>query len=367
MKKGSVRRFYPGGNTPRGYISFFDSVLPWDNAKKFFIMKGGPGVGKSTFIKKIGEKLVRSGVDVEFLHCSADRKSLDGLILPKYGIALIDGTAPHVVDPKYPGCVEEIINFGDSWNEAGIIKHKSEIIKLQKEISRGYKKGYGYLRAAKALYDEIQEIYSWAVDEKRLNAIIEEVVGDIFTNAPGSGRVPKERKMFATAIMAGGLTNLLYDNFKNVGKRYILKGESGRAKAKLIETVLKTAMIKGFEVETFYCPLSPETVEHVIIKDLNVGLINSVEPHVYKKIKSGDVSIDFDGLLDQALLEKHSKNVKFSKQIYEQLFNKAVECFNETKEVRDELESFYVKNMDFSKIEEKQENIYETLINLIGE
>jgi hypothetical protein len=367
MKEGYIRRFFPGGNTSKGYISFFDNVLPWENAKKFFIMKGGPGVGKSTFIQKIGERLVRDGIDIEFLHCSADSNSLDGVILPEYGIAIIDGTAPHIVDPKYPGCVEEIINFGDSWDEEGIIKHKSDIIKLQKEISRCYKKGFDYIKTAKVLYDGIQEIYFWATDEGKLNKIIEEIVGDIFCNVTRIGRIPRQRKMFASAITSGGLINFLDNNFGNIEKRYILKGEITWAKAKLIETVLNTALIKGFEVEAFYCPLSPERVEHIIIKDLNVGLINSVGPHVFSEIKNNDRLIDFGDLLIQPDFEKHRKDVEFLREICARLLDEAVECFTEAKKMHDELESFYIANMDFSKVDEKLEYIYKILINLIAE
>lgn len=365
MKEGYIRRFFPGGNTSKGYVSFFDDVLPWENAKKFFIMKGGPGVGKSTFIQKLGERMVKDGIDIEFLHCSADSDSLDGMILPEYGIAIIDGTAPHVVDPKYPGCMEEIINFGDSWDEKGIIKHKSDIIKLQKEISKCYKKGFDYIKAAKVLHDEIQEIYFWATDEGKLKEIMEEIVGDILCNVTRNGRISRQRKMFASAISSGGLLNFLENNFRNVEKRYILKGEITWAKAKLIEAVFNTALIKGFDVEAFYCPLSPERVEHIIIKDLNLGLINSIEPHVFSEIKSNDRLIDFEGFLIEREFEKHRSDVEFSRGICKTLIDEAVACFTEAKKLHDELESFYISNMDFSKIDGKLEYVYKILVNLL--
>ena len=97
MGKGMIRHMFPGGNSSRGFFSYYSYILPQEEARRIFIIKGGPGVGKSTFMKKAGQELVERGYDVEFMHCSSDNNSLDGMVVPKLGIAMIDGTAPHVV------------------------------------------------------------------------------------------------------------------------------------------------------------------------------------------------------------------------------------------------------------------------------
>ena len=52
------------------------------------------------------------------MRCSSDNNSLDGIVIPKLKIAILDGTA-HVVDPVFPGVVDEIINLGQFWDEKG--------------------------------------------------------------------------------------------------------------------------------------------------------------------------------------------------------------------------------------------------------
>jgi len=111
MSKGRVRHMFAGGNTSKGFFSYYDYVLPQEKAERIFILKGGPGVGKSTFMKKIAEGLCSEGCDMEYMHCSSDPGSLDGVVFPKKGVAIIDGTAPHIVDPKNPGAVDEIIHL----------------------------------------------------------------------------------------------------------------------------------------------------------------------------------------------------------------------------------------------------------------
>ncbi|MFZ5686833.1 MAG: hypothetical protein ACOY9Y_01370 [Bacillota bacterium] len=96
MKNEGVRKVFPGGNTSQGFYSFYHHIIPLD-ATRIFVLKGGPGVGKSTFMKTIAESLIANGYSVEYHCCSSDNNSLDGVVIPEIAVALIDGTAPHGV------------------------------------------------------------------------------------------------------------------------------------------------------------------------------------------------------------------------------------------------------------------------------
>lgn len=96
---GKRRDYYLGNNTPEGFFSYYKYILGQKEAEKIICIKGGPGTGKSTFMRKIGEVLLGQGEDVDFLHCSADSDSLDGIVLKTLKVAMVDGTSPHVIDP----------------------------------------------------------------------------------------------------------------------------------------------------------------------------------------------------------------------------------------------------------------------------
>ena len=93
----------------------------WPEGERKIILKGGPGVGKSSFIKKMGEAFSSHGLDMEYHWCSSDNQSLDGIVIGQK-ICILDGTAPHVVDPLCPGAVDEILNLGIS-GTAGLLKN----------------------------------------------------------------------------------------------------------------------------------------------------------------------------------------------------------------------------------------------------
>lgn len=107
MANGHVRRVFPGGNTSLGFYSLYEYIVS-PRANKIFILKGGPGVGKSSFMKGIAEKLLSLGMDIEYHHCSSDNNSLDGIYIPSIDVAFIDGTAPHrVMTNQKPAPSEE--------------------------------------------------------------------------------------------------------------------------------------------------------------------------------------------------------------------------------------------------------------------
>ena len=51
------------------------------------IIKGGSGIVKSSFMKKLGESMIEKGFDVEYHHCSSDNNSVDGVVFPQVGVA----------------------------------------------------------------------------------------------------------------------------------------------------------------------------------------------------------------------------------------------------------------------------------------
>ena len=46
---------FAGGNTSQGFYSCFEDILPKERRKRMFYLKGGPGVGKSTLMRRAAQ------------------------------------------------------------------------------------------------------------------------------------------------------------------------------------------------------------------------------------------------------------------------------------------------------------------------
>ena len=92
-------QFFLGGNTPSGFYSLYHQLSDPARMRALYIIKGGPGCGKSTLMRRVERHAQAAGLETQQVLCSGDPDSLDALILPQLGAALVDGTAPQGVVP----------------------------------------------------------------------------------------------------------------------------------------------------------------------------------------------------------------------------------------------------------------------------
>ena len=87
--------FYLGANSPTGFYSLYDQLLEPEQAETIYILKGGPGCGKSSLMRRGAQAMEEKGASVEYIACSGDPDSLDAVVFPALNTAIVDGTAPH--------------------------------------------------------------------------------------------------------------------------------------------------------------------------------------------------------------------------------------------------------------------------------
>ena len=87
-------RYFLGGNTPTGFYSLYHQLSEPERLRALYIIKGGPGSGKSTLMRRVERHAQAAGLETEQVLCSGDPDSLDAVMIPGLGAALVDGTAP---------------------------------------------------------------------------------------------------------------------------------------------------------------------------------------------------------------------------------------------------------------------------------
>lgn len=354
MSQGKVRHLFPGGNTSLGFFSYYDNIITQEEADKIFIIKGGPGVGKSTFMKRMGEKMQDMEYDVEYLHCSSDNNSLDGIKVPKLKIAFIDGTSPHIVDPKSPGAVDEILNFGEFWDEKGIRAHKDEIIQVNKEISYIFSRAYKYLKAAYSIYEASASIYSEALNKGQTNKLAAKLIDDLFDGKDAADEEGKQRSMFASALTPDGYKNYL-DTILTSEKIYEFKGGLGTGEDRILERIKTAAKERGYYVEAYYCALNPYKIDHLVIPGLNCAFTTSNSYHESKVEKFA--TIDINEYMNKDIIAHYKDDLYQNLTEFNNLMSVALLTIKRAKTLHDQLETYYVPNIHFERIDSYFEKI----------
>lgn len=355
---GEFRHFFAGGNTSRGFYSLYRYIMSQETATRIFCIKGGPGTGKSSLMKKMGQYFNEKGYDIEYFHCSSDDNSLDGVVIKGLNIAFIDATSPHIVDPITPGAVDEILNLGDCWNERGLVSYKNSIMPVNKQLGKTFKRAYRYLGAAKAVHDDWSFFNSDVLNIGKLNALREDLKNEILKDLPLSSQ-GNDRHLFATAFTPNGIVTYVDSIVSNYKRIYVLNGEPGTGKTKVLSYIHEEALKRGLYAEVYHDPLIPERLEHLLLPDLNIAILTSNE--INKRNLIGN-QIDMTDILNNKLLNKYSKDIEDTKNTFYLLLDKALDVISGAKVLHDELEKYYIPNMDFSKIDSKFNDIITRLL-----
>jgi hypothetical protein len=363
-KRVTLRRYFPGANSAYGFYSFFEQIIG-PEARRVFIIKGGPGVGKSTFMGKVGKEMQALGYDVEYHHCASDSESLDGLVIPPLGVAFLDGTSPHIVDPQYPGAVDEIINLGEQWVLGGIMENKEAIIKLCAEVKRTFKNVYRHLSPARLYLEGAESLYSidGVFDRGLLDRLCLELPEEIFAGKTAPQKAGKVRRLFASAITPQGMVNFLDTLVSGYANIYILQGDFGTGMSGVIERIVDTGQLRGYYIEAYHCGFNPAKVEHLVIPELEVAVIMSKEPHYYHNPRARRV-IDIEELAAPLSPQLQAEKEEFHRN-YRSALKSAIGFLVKAKSLHDELEHYYIPHMNFEEIDRIRHETMEHLLNYL--
>lgn len=362
MQKNKIKNFFPGGNTTRGFYSFY-KYIPY-KVNQIYIIKGGPGTGKSTLMKKIGKAALKKGYNIEFHWCSSDNDSLDGIVIPAGNTAILDGTAPHIVDPKNPGAIEEIIYLGKYWDQSYLRKHRHQIKDLNQSISIKFERCYRYLKIAKSIYEEWKNYYREGLNYDKANKKTAKLINEILPESSIT-KTGSERHLFGSAITPEGYVNHFENIAENIENCYFIKGKPGTGKSTLIKKLATVILENGYEVLYLHWGFDPESIDTIVIPELNTAVINSNPPYIVntKNIKKEDHLTNMSKCIEPEIINNYRDELQDIENFYYKMMDKAISILKSAKLKHDQLEKPYITAMNFDKVEEKRLDIQKKILN----
>ena len=340
--------FFMGACTGQGFVSYYDTLM--DEVERLHILKGGSGCGKSTFMKAIAQKAVEAGQKVFPIRCASDPDSLDALILPQLSTAFVDGTAPHVLEPRLCGGRVNYLNFGAFYDREAMAPNEEAILKVQRKNKEQYMCVHACLSGGAQLVECVRQLVQKPSYREEVLAIAECIC---LSCLKPLGRRGKKHPRFLHALTPKGRRLWESTPAALCKKVYVLQDHYGLA-APLLEKVMEKALDLGYDC-TVCASILHNGPAHLILPQADTAIVTVDGEFSYH----GDCfcRIDLDTTLPNAL----RRELEPYRVMVGKLMDQAVVHLRLAKQLHDRIETLCRPFVDFDAVNRQTEETLRTL------
>lgn len=332
MKQG----YFLGANSEHGFFSLYDGFAAAPG-ERLHVIKGGPGTGKSSFMRRIAERAEKQGLDVELVFCSGDPDSLDGVYLPALRQGWVDGTAPHVREPALFGAAGDYLDLGRFCRLPLSEADEAGALRLNAAYKALYARSYACLAAAASLRRAALPAL-WAGElraraERRVAALLR----------PSNGEGGGERRRFLSALSCRGELRLGGEIAQLCPTRIVLDDELGLAAPALRYAAQESARL-GLARIVCPSPLSPDEIDALLLPERGLALLR------------GDWGLEdarhirLDALASAETRRAARPALRRCRRLSQGALDEAFSLLAQAKALHDELEAVFRPYMDFDAL-----------------
>ena len=333
--------WFLGSNSEHGFHSLYDGFCAGDG-DFLRVIKGGPGTGKSSFMRAIGRAAEEAGHEVEYILCSGDPDSLDGVYISDLHTGYADGTAPHILDPAVFGADGDYLNIGEHCSTGGTFSRRGELRDLNAGYKVWYRRAYELLAAAARVSPSLTMSCTTDSERAAARSRADGVASRELAKAPAGeislrflGGLTCSGRVMATDTLARLCPRLhLLDNRLGLGFEFTER-LARRARERRLGAVI--------------CPhwLRPDRTEAVLFPSIGVGWAVTDPLAAYPEQHR---RIHLDRMVSSETLRALRQKLREDEKCEEQLLRRAGECLAAAKAIHDELEAVYHPYVDFDAL-----------------
>lgn len=349
-------QFFLGANSANGFSSLYEQWVDQTEIQAFYTIKGGAGCGKSTLMGRVAQNMEAAGYSVEYIRCSGDPDSLDGIYLPGKRVALADGTSPHVLDPEYTGATGHYVDLGIGYDRKALFAMRGEIIAAAKAYRACYPEAYrcigGAMESRRRGTIPLHTEETLAKTEKRAAGILAK---ELKNSRPLPGK--RIRRFLGGPTCQGRI--LLEDTISALCERgYEIRDDCGLSSVLLVH-LEKGFLAGGYDVIACPSPERPNRLEHLLIPEKSLAFVTG--PMTQKK---GFRTIRTESLVEKAVWQENRSFLRLSNRVAEELLEEGMGHLAQAKACHDVLEELYHPHVDFHYGEEQTERLLEEILAL---
>ncbi len=340
IKATGENAYFAASNSTTGFISYYEEVFRTSRIGHIWAIKGGPGTGKSRFLRDVADNAIEHGWVCEYIYCSSDPDSLDAVILTREGregIALLDATAPHLFEPVCPGAHEDIINLGQFWNSETLAARRAEIEQLNREKGDAYRRAYRYLSGFGDMRTNRDLLVAPYIRRDKIAALAQKLLRDL----PDGDAYSAQPALIHSVGMRGEVGFDTY--FGKAEEIYIVADCHGAAQYLMME-LGKLATEKRLAIRISHDPVEAEKIDGLFLCESGIAFVVCPE----EECDYPHHRIAMRRFVDTASMKRVRRELRSGDRISRALRGEALDALEKVREVHFRLEDIYSSAMDFS-------------------
>ncbi|MBQ7338075.1 MAG: hypothetical protein IJW40_06435 [Clostridia bacterium] len=350
-KQGERRAFFAASNSERGFISYYETLFR-NQAQLLYIIKGGPGTGKSRLMWDMVAAGESAGFAAELYFCSSDPTSLDAVILTHAdgrSVIFLDGTAPHTMEACAPGVNEQLIDLGAFWSRDALLAHHDRIAALMEEKSARYTTAYRYLGAAGLCEKNIADAIAPALDRAALARLARRLVAGAMEKTAAAATLPP-KCVCTNGLGMKGWAHL--PTFETLAKRTCRLESCHGVEYAVLAALLAEGRAKGARMTVSCHPVYPAYIDGIYFEDSRVAFLvdapqdgtDATEPEAAEQYRR---LVKLRRLIKPALIRGGRSALRAAKRQRDALVSAAEQALLHAATPHFALEEIYSGAMDF--------------------
>ncbi|WP_144512077.1 hypothetical protein [Bacillus sp. FJAT-22090] len=305
---GTITHYMGKSYTGQGVKNFYKELI--QEAKKVYFFKGPTSYRLTELLKEIGYAAIRRGKNMEWFYDPLHEELLEAVYILDTKTLYLQTDA---ADPTYYGAGHEWVPYYEAYDEERL-KDLGPLIR-DKQIANDVwlTKGLRTLSKAKTIHDEWEQLIQPAIDWDGINGLLavlkKKCIGNVHLQ-----KTPKVTHRLMGSLTPVGAQDTLKSISKNLKSRLYIKGLPGCGKSSFMKKFGEEAKLHGLDIRFIWCGLDANSVDGIVIPELQLCMVDATSPHIYDPERDGDEIVDFFPHIEQTLLDE--KKIVEVKQRY---------------------------------------------------
>lgn len=339
-----IQKYFLAANSCQGFYSAFTDNYSVTDGWQVTLIKGGPGTGKSSFMRHLAAHGIKRGEETVLCACSSDPQSLDGVIFPERKKIVLDATAPHTVEPRCVGVCENIVDLGAFWSREKLQNARAEILTEAAQNKHFHAAAARHLAAAGQLMNDRYKIAAAATDTDKVFSFAKRLAKQYLPPVRGNA-VGREWVRFIEGTTPKGILSYPKTVTEHFDEIMMLTDSRGSVSAPLMAKLREEALRAGYDILTLKNPFFPETrIDHLLIPERSLAFVTE---SAYLRFDTDARRIHDRRFMSAAKLQPARARLTADKRLARELLREACRRLALAKESHDRLERCYVDAMDF--------------------